>query len=79
MSLKKGSILEQLHSYGLLDTYITDVAAAPANKKKAILARRQIHWQVRQPKYQEHPRNDIWMHHLEKVRERMDSLLRDTT
>jgi hypothetical protein len=40
------------------------------NKKKALLARRLLHRQVRQPKYQEHQRNDVWMHHIGKAREK---------
>jgi hypothetical protein len=73
MGFRKGSILAKLHSYGFLDSETTEVAvAAVNNKKKALLARRLLlRRQVRrQPKYQEHRRNDIWMHHLEKAREK---------
>jgi hypothetical protein len=72
MSFRKGSILAKLHSYGLLDSETTTKVAVAAvnNKKKALLARRLLRRQVRQPKYQEHRRNDIWMDHLEKAREK---------
>jgi hypothetical protein len=72
MGFRKGSILANLHSYGFLDSETTtkDAVAAVSNKKKVLLARRLLRRQVRQPKYQEHRRNDIWMHHLEKAREK---------
>jgi hypothetical protein len=54
MIFRKGWILEKLHSYGLFDSQTTEVAVAALNKKKALLARRLLHRQVRQPKYQEH-------------------------
>jgi hypothetical protein len=64
-------MLAKLHSYGLLDNSTDDIAETH-RKKKALLARRLLHRQVRQPKYQEHRRNDIWMDHLEKARENKD-------
>jgi hypothetical protein len=75
MSFRKGLIIAKLHSYGLLDSETTtatttEVAVAAVSKKKAILARRLLCRQVRQPKHQEHRRNDIWMDHLEKGREK---------
>jgi hypothetical protein len=68
----KGLILEKLHSYGLLESHATEVAVAVAalNKKKALLARLLLRRHLRQPKCQEHRRNDTWMHHLEKAREK---------
>jgi hypothetical protein len=61
-------MLAKLHSYGLLDSSTDDIAES-LKKKKALLARRLLRRQVRQPKYQEHQRNDVWMHHLEKARD----------
>ena len=51
MPFPKGSILEKLHSYGMLDND-TDFADDALNQKKAILARRQLLRQVRKPKFE---------------------------
>jgi hypothetical protein len=39
MSFQKGSILEQLQSYGLLNNNTTEATVAAVNNKKALLAR----------------------------------------
>jgi hypothetical protein len=59
MSFIKGSVLEQLQSYGLVLGSSTVDIAESLKKKKAILARRQIRRQARKLIFQEHLRNDV--------------------
>jgi hypothetical protein len=56
MSFIKGSVLEQLQSYGLV---LGSSTVESLKKKKAILARRQICRQARKLIFQEHLRNDV--------------------
>jgi hypothetical protein len=78
--LEKGSILDKLHSYGLLDNNTSDVTEA-SRMKKVLFARRQMRRQGEKLKVQEHCGNSKsifeMMHLLKKARE-IDGLFVET-